>query len=417
MIIKYKGAIFMKPIDQSSRFQKRNLLAANLMAILTMFMVLFGLRSSVFNSFIWIVFVPFVLIEWFLLKCHPVFHINRSFLAGMTVLYGGMILATVLAGNWHGFHQLFWYILCTAPFFMVVYLCENFQTEKGITIGLFLGFALLIIVGFWKWNFAWETPMLSIYKYHTLFGMALELLLPFGAAFTYDVHSLCKKCLFGLLTGLGIFCLFLSDCRGALMGLGAGVVLTSMTVVFLSRHRLTRKQIGLSLLAALLIACLAAGGILYSNHSRLEQHGYNGGGERVLMLEASYHMWQDHKLAGVGIKQWQKNYYGPYRPEGQREQRLTMPHNMIAYFMSVTGLIGTAGYLISRLLFLKGLCEGYKKTKNKALSLTGLLIFWSFFIHGFVDGTLVNEEETRLYYALMAIALLQETNTKGKDVC
>lgn len=30
------------------------------------------------------------------------------------------------------------------------------------------------------------------------------------------------------------------------------------------------------------------------------------GGERIMMLEASYRMWQDHKMVGIGPGNWEE---------------------------------------------------------------------------------------------------------------
>lgn len=38
-------------------------------------------------------------------------------------------------------------------------------------------------------------------------------------------------------------------------------------------------------------------------------------GERFMMIESSLRMWEDHKIAGIGLNWWKDNYYGEYRPE------------------------------------------------------------------------------------------------------
>lgn len=385
---------------------------ASLFVIATLFMSIFIADSSKWVWYTWAIFLPFVLIEWFFLKRRPVFHLNRYFALGLFMLYGAILLASLLNGDWHSFRRGLRYLFCSIPLFMMIYLNQTFPVKKEIKIGLTAGMAILIIVGFWKWNFAWGTPMLSVYRQHNSLGTVWELLIPFGVVFTYKAETLVKRSIYGILTGLGIVCLFLSDSRGAMMGLGVGVVLAALTVIFLYRNHLTKKQIGLSLLAAVLIAGMAGGGILFVNHNRFEEHGYNGGGERILMLKASYHMWQDHKLTGVGLDNWKDNYYGPYRPEGQREEGLNMPHNMPIYFLSTTGIIGEAGYIIGSLLMLAGLGKGFKNSSHKALSAAGLTIFWALMVHGLVDGTLNDQKIARLYFVLLGYVLSWEYGVK-----
>ena len=46
------------------------------------------------------------------------------------------------------------------------------------------------------------------------------------------------------------------------------------------------------------------------------------GGERFMMIESSLRMWEDHKIAGIGLNRWKDNYYGEYRPEKAVEENL-----------------------------------------------------------------------------------------------
>ena len=38
------------------------------------------------------------------------------------------------------------------------------------------------------------------------------------------------------------------------------------------------------------------------------------------MIESSLRMWEDHKIAGIGLNRWKDNYYGEYRPEKAVEE-------------------------------------------------------------------------------------------------
>ena len=127
------------------------------------------------------------------------------------------------------------------------------------------------------------------------------------------------------------------------------------------------------------------------------------------MITASYNMWKDHKAFGVGLSNWQDNYYGQYRPEGQREKGLSMPHNMIAYYLSTTGVIGLLGYFSYYILTFIGLLRLLKMTPSRALLLAGLIIFLAFGIHGMVNGTLNDKKISRVYFALLGFAVSSYT--------
>lgn len=68
--------------------------------------------------------------------------------------------------------------------------------------------------------------------------------------------------------------------------------------------------------------------------------------ERILLWTSSYHMWEDHKIVGVGLANWKDAYQQKYILPEAKEPDLTMPHNVFMIFLSQTGIIGTLGYLI-----------------------------------------------------------------------
>lgn len=46
------------------------------------------------------------------------------------------------------------------------------------------------------------------------------------------------------------------------------------------------------------------------------------GGERIMMLEASYRMWQDHKMVGIGPGNWEEYYYSESIIPKKEERRV-----------------------------------------------------------------------------------------------
>ena len=124
-----------------------------------------------------------------------------------------------------------------------------------------------------------------------------------------------------------------------------------------------------------------------------------------MMLEASYDMWKDHKLVGIGMAHWPENYYGPYRPVGQREIGLTMPHNMFMYYLSTTGVMGIIGYICYLSLTLVGLIAMMKRDDHNYELTAGMVIFYALAIHGLFDGTLIEARIAKVYFMLLGLAI------------
>ena len=126
------------------------------------------------------------------------------------------------------------------------------------------------------------------------------------------------------------------------------------------------------------------------------------GGERLLMWEASIKMWEDHKLAGVGIVNWEKAYYSEtYHPEEGTETGLNMPHDIPLEILSTAGLIGAAGYAVFLLLSFGSLYKSMKYATDPLFTAAAIAASFAIFLQGLVDTAILNAIPGRIYFGLM----------------
>ena len=87
------------------------------------------------------------------------------------------------------------------------------------------------------------------------------------------------------------------------------------------------------------------------------------------------------------------------------ESRLTIPHNLIAWFFSTTGIIGGIGYMFFVFYYFWRLCQKAVEEPESEVVFAG---FWFFIItnfHGLFDNTITYKGAARLLYLLLGLAL------------
>lgn len=371
--------------------------------IIAFLMVIIGILcfkyDNVWGILVWAIFVPFAVVEWYLHHEKLEFMINRNMLIGfflfcLTILLAGVINKDIISVR-KGIH----YILCAVSWFMGCYLLQNYDVKRSMADGIIFSTLVLCVAGFFFWDDSTPPNMLSIYPQHNSLGMALELIIPFLGAFILETGRKSIKYALSALLALALICLFLSGSRGAILGLGAGIFLAIIVYIAVNKKRVPTK---IKLMAV--VACTAVLAVsLYAVAGINSNRRSASGGERIMMVEASYNMWKDHKLTGVGMANWAKNYYGDYRPAHQKEQGLNMPHNMFAYYLSTTGIIGLSGYVLYLIYTLAGFVQMIKQGKNWML-FAGMVMFFAFAVHGIVDGTLINARIAKVYYMLFGMS-------------
>ncbi len=239
------------------------------------------------------------------------------------------------------------------------------------------------------------------------FAMCLEAILPLLWLETLQVRKEYKnsargKVLFvvALLTSLLLTgALVLSKSRGGI----AGFLLGAVTVVIAS---LLQKKKDWPLQKRLIVLVVALGVVavgVFRGTIAFNQRSYDG--ERLLLAQSAYHMWEDHKLYGVGFQQWNRVYQAKYILPGAKEPTLSLAHNNVANFFSGTGTLGGLGYLFFTFGSLAVLIRKLDQTRDNIYGKMMVWVWLAFFIHGMVDNSLYARFNTRLYFAMWGISL------------
>lgn len=359
--------------------------------------------NTLWSIFLWVIIVPFILRELYIKRQKVKIIMEKNMAIGLVVFFSCVIIAGLINDDLASVKKSIHYMRCAIPFFIGAFLLQNYKCQSGMYWGISISTLVLCIFGVLRWDDSSVPMMISIYSQHNSFGMELELLIPFLLSFAFMQKNKIARLFIGAIFIFAACCLYFSGSRGAIIGLGGGVFVAAMIyLAFYPNKSLLKTKI---LMALFCLLILMTSFLVVFNVTSNRQDA--GGGERIMMLEASYSMWKDHKLAGIGAANWAKNYYGQYRPEGQREQGLNMPHNMPAYYLSTTGIIGFVGYCAYIMFTGLGLIRIMRKQETINFGLMSVLvIFGAFFIHGMVDGTLINDRATKAYFLLFSLALV-----------
>ena len=198
--------------------------------------------------------------------------------------------------------------------------------------------------------------------------------------------------------------LVLTQTRGAMGALSIAIFIT--VLIFLFRNQIamgkTRRRLlgmGAGLLVVLALLCSLRFGI----HDPYRMQG----ADRPFIWKSSYHMWEDHKLAGVGLNGWKNAYDHKYQLEGSREFKKNVhAHNTWLIFLSTGGILAFLGY--NAYLILMGMYF-WKRIRIYALnpfSWCMLAVFLAFVLNGLLDETFSSTSFGRLYYLAFGITLL-----------
>ncbi|NJE34561.1 O-antigen ligase domain-containing protein, partial [Megasphaera sp. SW808] len=192
--------------------------------------------------------------------------------------------------------------------------------------------------------------------------------------------------------------------RGGIAGFLFGAAVLIILNILLNKKYVVSK---IKILFACCILCFVATGLIVVMTQHY-QRGYDY--ERVLLVQSSYKMWNDHKLYGVGYSRWQKEYKEKYISPEAKEPDLPMPHNTFAEYFSTTGVIGGLGYSIfvfgSIIILIKKMKEDITNPYIQAL----LWVSISILAHGLVDAGLRNKFVARLYFGFWGITLASVYN-------
>lgn len=329
----------------------------------------------------------------------------KSLIIIMLSFIGALVFSSLAINDMESLGKAFKYLYWMLPFFVVLYnmqLCKNDRVVLySLAISLFISAAAVI----YQYYFEGEARPGGIYSHPNLFASMMDVLLPFAAMFILkniyeNKEKIMGKILFVPIIA-GTYALFLSGSRGGMIGVIIGLLLCLIC------YCLRKIKLPYFILLFVSMIVLLAGTMfaVYDSVPDLLQRRYDN--ERLLLIESSYNMWNDNKFFGIGLENWEEEYSNKYKlPEAKED--LDMPHNILAFFFSTTGLVGGIAYcffIVSIFIFLiKNL---HKTTKEEAIFVI-IAILWAFFsvnIHGMVDVGLDNKLVMRLFCACLGLTI------------
>lgn len=137
--------------------------------------------------------------------------------------------------------------------------------------------------------------------------------------------------------------------------------------------------------------------------------GNKSNSDRIIMWKASFAMFLDYPLTGVGQEQWQQACYGPYNDLAPVFQyQFTHPHNNIIQQMAQGGILGLISYCMLHAIFLCKLFKMAAENKNNMIQhcgIAGLLIWIGMQATGVFDVNLDKIVIMREYWFIMGVML------------
>jgi len=332
---------------------------------------------------------------------------DRECWLGIAVFLLSVVLSSLMLGDAESIHMAFKYVYWSLPFFLILY----FQKLADIKYAVLLGVCICILLdGIYA---AYQSYLIQqgaqigmdgrielFYGHPNHYAMFLIIMLPI-LMFSlqddklYEIKSFRYTVIF--LIGLGLWCLLKTGSRGAFLGLAIGFALAFLLYCY--------QNNSLKKFLAGLMVCVSVSGLMSEFMAGGMQRGYDT--ERLLLFQSSYAMWQDHKLLGVGLNNWAKEYQQKYMMENATERNLDVPHNTIVWFFTTTGVIGGTGYLFFILYYTVLLCRkiGLKTTRDRWVLYAVLLAFLAINIHGMVDVGFTHKGIARLLYLQLGFAI------------
>lgn len=424
--------------------------------------------SNAAISIAWGLAVAYILYDCYQKKSFSGFCMPRENWIGIAIFLGFVLLASLLLGDKPSIHMAFRYVYWALPFLLAAYLGKLADIRYAAAAGALLSVAVSSI---------------NVAYLHYLLLQGHELVGPgvvggrLGAFLSYPTHyAMLLACTFPLMlcfytdkklrgnplvtaismavTVLGLWSLWKTGSRGGMIALFAGgIFIFALFCYFQKQGKLFLKGLaaGAAVVAIVLLNGIQDGDRKYGDLAR------------VRMWKACYAMWQDHKLLGVGLENWQKEYANKYILKDEikkavrqqyldwkEEQRIAasknealdkaadmkteaekkaaakeeadwlaerqneaviyesafdMPHNVIAWFFSATGIIGGIGYLLFVLYYSRLFYCKLKENPDEWILYVGLWSFLVVTIHGLADAGITNKEAARLLFLILGISL------------
>ena len=239
-------------------------------------------------------------------KSLAVFYLPVRYWLGFAVFMGTVVLASVLLGDRPSIHMALQNVYWCLPFIVATCLGKQADIKYAARLGAMASVLVSSADQLYLTQYLGIKGRVGAFgKISNYYALLLLGVLPVVFAAFQDgrIRALKKfYILRGIVALLGLWSLWRTGSRGAMIGFLAGGILTYGVICFYQK-RFKQFLTGLTVCFALAAFVLLVG--IPEGEIRIDS-------ARLRLLRSSYAMWQDHKLAGIGLANWQKEYTTNY---------------------------------------------------------------------------------------------------------
>jgi hypothetical protein len=388
---------------------------------LALFFAIYSISSIVSNALYSVTTLVLILCTIYMYRKSGVQKIvlpDKKFNIMYWPFFGLIILASALLGDISSVEKALDYLYWSAvPFVLYFFALQKKCYEKVVVSALSCGVLTLCSYALYQCFLLPDGMRIQSYLSHPNYlAEMLILSLPFLIIYAFknkkvDVRI---RILSGVTAGIGCIVLALTASRGGILGFLIGALLFSGIRFFYVRRVKISHYIRMVLIILVIAAAIAGTfQMTFGDTGAKAFRPYDQ--ERVLMLESSYHMWQDHKLIGVGLKNWHEEYLQHYISPEAKEPNLVYPHNTFAYFFSLTGIVGGCGYLLFTFGMFIYLCRKLKKNPHNLFLNALLWAFLAIMLHGLVNAAILSKFVMRFYSTVLGIGLASVAYDENRE--
>lgn len=388
----------------------------NLSMLFAVFLFVFSWSNALYNS---LVSISLGLIMLLVIKLCiqartlSLFKIPLLPFVSIIIFFGSVLIASIAIGDPKSIDIALKYIYWMLPMFLVVVVCKNQSTKEAIQWGLitsviYTSFCSLYQLFYRSMGIGdYGERITGFYENQNFYAILLILAIPFLCmSIIYAVKQ--KKDILIALSSLlavlmGSIALVATASRGSMLGLIIGFIIVSLIMGILM------KNYKLALIALIIISGM---GLIYIYGGNTiipsgVERSYDG--ERLLLWQSSYHMWQDYKLYGVGLNNWPELYQTQYILPGAREPHLVMPHNNLAWYFSTTGTVGGVGFIFFLIGIFLFIINEIRKNQSNVFMIAMLWSFIGIVTQSMVDVGFTMKSSARLFFVLLGIAIASKS--------
>lgn len=336
-----------------------------------------------------------------------IFHLpDKNFNLIYWPFFLSLIISSVLLGDFPSMISAVNFFYWSTPFLVLYFACQYKFNSKHIITSLAI--ALWITSGKAIQQYLMADTFIRVTGFFggpNVLATMLCLNMTFLFSITFGMRASLSKWIklnsYGALF-LGLIALMLTGSRAGMIAIILSAVVSICTYIHASNYRASIKKKCMIVGIIIAIIIFFIGGMLITQNRQIRQH-YDA--ERIRLLISACEMWNDHKMLGVGLKNWGKEYHETYILPDAKEPNLDIPHNVPAYFFSAAGTVSGFAYLLYSFGSFWYLYRELKKNPFNPYIYGFLWAAITVFIHGIVDSGITTNNVLRLYSGMLGITM------------